>query len=371
MPSSTSSSSQRLPRLRWRAVLIGGLAIFAAFVGVMELRLAARGFRPSVVDSASLWGVQRARADALGAHALILVGASRMLLDVDVATLRRHTGMEPVQLAVDGSSFVPVLQGLAADPNIDGTVLVDLAENVLALPPKYDAAYAYEEAFERDGRAAALPDFNSTEADLSDLLHAHLRSYADGTRPLTALVARILPARPTRQYLRTLPDREIEADYAQAPMPDMYYFRVMRNLGETLPMAGVSYGQLDVELMHKIDALQPLDNTLFLQSLPTMRGLVDAIRSHGGRVLFALLPTSGDVRAIDDKRFPRELFWDRFVAAVPAPAVNFEDVPALRHFFCPDGSHLDYHDRGRFTAALIAALPLGQPATSGEPAATE
>src|SRR5262249_40195854 len=160
------------------------------------------------------------RAAALGGRALILVGSSRVLLDTDLDTLRRETGLEPVQLAVDGSSFVPVLQGLAEDPDIKGTVLVDFAQNVLTVPAKRDACYDYQRTYEREhGR---LPDFTRSEAWLADLVRGHLRSYADGTRPLTALRLRILQKGPTPQYLRMLPDREVLADYAEVPQPAFY-----------------------------------------------------------------------------------------------------------------------------------------------------
>jgi hypothetical protein len=355
---SPSSAHRRLPQLRWPAVLGGGLAIFIAFVGVMELRLAARGFQPSVIDSSRLWIRERERADALGDRALILVGSSRVLLDPDLATLRRETGLEPVQLAVDGSSFVPVLKGLAADPRIKGTVLVDLAENELALPAKWDAAYAYEATYERQQAEGSLPDFASTEAFLSDHLHGWLRSYADGTRPLTALTLRILQKGPTPQYLRMLPDREILADYSQVPQPWFYYQRVIRNLGQAIPLQGRSYRDIEQDMQARISVLPSIDDGLFLQSLPAMAEMTRSLQDHGARVIYTTFPTSGYVRQMDDRRFPRTLFWDRFTAAVAAPNLNFEDVPDLRSLYCPDGSHLDMHMRARFTTILVKALHL-------------
>jgi hypothetical protein len=359
VPSSISSSDRRLPRLRWFTVLGGGLAIAAAFVGIMESRLAIRGFRPSVIDSPRSWIRQRERADTLGEHALILVGSSRVLLDLDLDTLRRETGFEPVQLAVDGSSFVPVLKGLAEDPRVRGTILVDLAENVLTVPAKPDAAYDYQAAFEH-GRSA-LPDFEGSEAHLADWLHGWLRSYADGARPLTALRLRILRKDPTPQYLRMLPDREVLADYSQVPQPAFYYNRVIRNLGQAVPMAGRTSQDIERDFAARIAALPPFDDRLFLDSLPALADMTQAIQTHGGKVIYVTFPTSGYIRLIDDTRFPRPLFWDRFTAAVAAPELNFEDVPELRATYCPDGSHLDMHSRAHFTAALVQALHLGVP----------
>jgi hypothetical protein len=361
----TSNTAGRLPRLHWAAVLGGGLAILAASIGVMELRLAARGFQPSVIDSPRLWIRERERAAALGSHALILVGSSRVLLDLDLATLRRKTGLEPVQLAVDGTSFVPVLEGLAEDPRVQGTVLVDLAQNVLTIPAQRDAAYDYEAAYERAQRETGLPTFERVEAYLTDWLHGRLRSYADGTRPLTALRLRILQKDPTPQYLRMLPDREVLADYSQVPLPAFYYNRVIRNLGQPVPLAGRASPDIERDFATRIATLPPFDDRLFLQRLPALADMTRTIQSHGGKVIYATFPTSGYIRLIDDRRFPRPLFWDRFTAAVGAPNLNFEDVPALRGLYCPDGSHLDMHSRAGFTAALVQALHLDASFTKG------
>lgn len=361
MLSSTSSSNQRLPRLEWRPLLLSGLLIFILGVGALEAALAWRGYRPNLSDSASLWAKQRIRVDELGSKALVLVGGSRMLLDTDLGTLRRHTGYEPVQLAVDGSSFVPVLADLAADPEVKGTVLVDFDINILAAPVQYDDAYAYVDDYEFT-RGRRLADFHSSEQYFADFLHAHLRSYADGARPLTSLSARVLKADPVRQYLFRLPDREVFADYSRAPLPALYYSRVMRNLGEDLTGRPgiVTYGQLDAALAERIQTLTPVDNKLFLQASRQAVEMARQIQSHGGRVLFADFPESGYVRAIDDHRFPRPLFWDQFALQAAAPTLHYQDVPAMTALLCPDGSHLDYHDRVRFTEALIGALQLGR-----------
>ncbi|MGE5625883.1 MAG: hypothetical protein ACM3ZT_10090 [Bacillota bacterium] len=355
--SSTSSSNQRLPKSRWISVLGAGFVLLILFASLLEMRLAIRGFKPSISDSANLWIQERERVDGLGTRALVLVGSSRPLLDMDLDTLRRETGLEPVQLAIDGSSFVPVLKGLADDPDVKGTVLVDFAENVLTVPAQSDAANAYEAEFEKT-RLRHVPDFEDSEAHLSKLLYEHMRSYADGTRPLTALVRRVLNRTPTPQYLRMLPDREVQADYSQVTQPVFYYARVVRNLGQTVPLEGRSYRDIETDFGRRIAALQPFDNSLFLRSLPAIEDMTRTIQRHGGRVIFVTFPTSGYIRLIDDKRFPRDRFWDRFGDIVNAPHLNFEDVPDLRRFYCPDGSHLDFHDRTAFTLALIKALDL-------------
>jgi len=116
-----------VPRADWVRVLGSAALALILLVAYMELRLALRGYTPSVITSKALWVNERARAPQLGPRALILIGASRMALDVDTPLLRRLTGLQTVQLAIDGSNFVPVLEGLARDPGVTGTIVAVIA----------------------------------------------------------------------------------------------------------------------------------------------------------------------------------------------------------------------------------------------------
>jgi hypothetical protein len=360
VPSSISSSNRRLPRFRWKDVLVGGLMTLVIFICFMEIGLALRGIQPSLVDSSRTWQKQRERADELGARALVLVGSSRIMLDMDIATLRQQTGLEPVQLAIEGSSFIPVLAGLAIDPEFRGSVIVDVYMSTIATPPSYDAAYSYQQDYEHNS-ANKLTGYQSIEAYLGDQVHFRLRSYADGARPLSSFLKRILRKPDPIQYLKTLPDREVLADYRRAPMPYLYYFRALRNLdGSTDLPSGLSYREIGTRIEAGIAALQPVDDAHFLSTLPAVDDMVRSIKAKGGQVYLVEFPKGGYVKETDDRRYPRSMFWDRFAAGMDAPTLNFEDVPALRSFICPDGSHLDYHDRPRFTAALVDSLGLGR-----------
>jgi hypothetical protein len=350
-------------RADWPRVLGGAALLFVLGVSYLELRLALRGIRPTVVDSPALWIQQRARASALGERALVLVGASRIQLDADLDVLRVRTGLEPVQLAIDGSNFRPVLAGLAADPAIRGTVIVDVAEPYVAHDAPGGTVQDWQAAYERAAARPALPDFATTEGWLGHQLHRRLRSYADGAQPLTSLLQRILPAHATQQYLVTLPDRARLADYAKVDLPALYYARVLRNLGETAPPADTpTYGDLDRELRRRIDALQPQHDALpaYRAGAEALARDAEAIRRRGGRVFFVLPPTSGLVRAMEERRFPRAEFWDALAAIIGSGTLHYADVPAWQALECPDGSHLDFRQRAAFTHALVDALGLAR-----------
>ena len=363
MHSSISSSNQRLPHLTWPPILLGAVLILIAFIAAMELQLAAKGFHPTVMDSEALWQAERARAQTLGERALIIVGASRVQLGLNLDVLRQITGLEPVQLAIDGTSSLPVLEGLARDPNIRGTVLVDYYDPMLEPEIAHDRAYIYEEHFEKSVTTRLLPNYAWIENNLSQRWRRMLRSYADGSRPLTSLLTRIF-GNAVPQYLITLPDRSRLADYRQVDMPGFYYGRVIRELGESeiRLSPGATYNDLQRLLESRIEQLQPRDGVVSMsqERLKYLDSLVRAIQERGGRVIFVVMPASGMVRDIERRWYPRSRFWDRLVAQTSARTIHFEDVPSLRDFECLDGSHLDYRDQVRFTTALIAAAGLAR-----------
>lgn len=354
---SFTSSSERLPVFRQGAVLGAAFALFVLFVVALEAGLAYRGFRPGVIDTEARWQHERLRADRLGKRALILVGASRIQLDVDLGLLRHETGLQPVQLAIDGNSFVPVLRGLADDDRVTGTVLVDFSEYLLATTSDIDAAAAlYQKDFQKR-EDSVIPDFSSSEAWLKDLVAAHLRSYADGARPLTSLLFRALDPGATPQYLVTSPDRSRAADYRMVPMPNAYYSRVVRELGIDLRVGpGAQWSQVDAALHDFIRGRAPVSNRIFLTRLDELAAMVAKVEKRGGRVYFIKMPVSGLVRENDTRLYPRQEFWAYLEKRFPGRTINAEDDAVMNGLVCPDGSHLDKRDKPRFTLALAREL---------------
>lgn len=333
-----------------------------AYVAITEAALAKRGFGTTVHDSEVRWLKERERASALGTRALILVGASRIQLDIDLNVLRRNTGLEPVQLAVDGSSYVPVLQGLARDPFIRGTVVLDLMPGPVSLETNSTGRSGHYQA-QYEALAAQKtqwPTYRTSDAWLADRIRSRLISYADGGRPWDALVNRLTNAEVTPQYLSTSPDRSRQADYQRVKMPDFYLDRVLRHLRNPIEIdPDQPTDRVAEQLAAYVRQLEPT-----AESAQTEKGMTDlqhavsAIQSRGGRVFIVTLPTSGLIQEADSRRFPRPLYWDRLAATTTANAIHWSDHVALSGFVCPDGSHLDKRDVAAFTSALVAVAGL-------------
>lgn len=358
VPLSISNSNQRLPQANWLAILAAAGTLLLAFIGLMEYQLARRGFESTVLDSRELWLQQRQRASDLGSNALILIGGSRIQLGVDLDLLRQNSPLEPVQLAIDGSSFLPILQGLAEDPSITGTLVVDYMDHLIAEERAPDRANEYQSYYQQQPNNRLITSA-TTEAFFSQWRNRLLRSYADGARPISSLLARILVAKPAHQYLTTLADRSRKADYQLVTMPDFYYQRALRNLGNPdieLP-PNATYQDLDLVLQQKITALKPSNTEYFIQMSQQIAVWVKRIQDRGGKVVFVVLPASGLIRQIEQQRYPQTQFWQRFTELNHANYNwHFSDQPNTQTLQCPDGSHLDYRQRHILSQSLIQAL---------------
>lgn len=355
MPSFTSSS-ERLPVWRSGLVLGAALAIFLCFVLLLEWGLARRGFEPGVYDDEASWLRARTKADHVGSQGLLLLGSSRMQLDTDLDVLDSMTDMKVVQLAIDGSSFLPVFEGLASDPAINGTVVVDFSEHLLASSPDSKSmSLDYQRDYE--AQRGQWPDFHVLETWLDEVRNTWLRSYADGARPLSSLMLRALDPGATPQYLVTRTDRSRAADYSLVKMPDFSFRRARGDMGiSETALAGMSVVQQEAFLWKRVEAMTPLDNRIFLQRLQKLVADARKIEARGGKVFFINMPISGMLRGIRDRRFPRDRFWAHLEQAFPGRTLHAQDDPVMSQLDCPDGSHLDRRDREAFTRALAQAL---------------
>jgi len=328
---------------------------------MMEADLAHLGYQATAVDSVEKWGSERDRASTIGKNALIWTGASRGQLGIDIALLRKKTGLEPIQLAIDGGSFVPVLKDLADDPKITGTVIVD-----------YQAEYLYKFALHEYGPSEQWEHYYASQQPLhrsdnlllrfedgiSETLHEHLLSYADSSNPFLTLRYRIFPQTASRQYVVTNADRSRMADYGKLSMPTTYYRRAASYIG--IKDENASAKDFEQRLRAKLATLQPRDGVTFLESVEYTKQLIDKIEARGGKVIFVEMPVSGLIAEAEERLYPRAQFLEVFERITGKTVLVSNETPMLKDFICPDGSHLDMRDRSQFTAKLIDALGLAK-----------
>lgn len=253
--------------------------------------------------------------------------------DANPRVLARYAGTEPIQLAIDGSPFWPVLEDLAEDDSVNGTVIVDVT--VWKIGPGKSRSIASEWLRyyrQYGGKRPTAPYYWDFESDLRTVFSGHLAYRSIGITPQSMFGRWLEGASPPRNYLKMLPDRSVMADFRKTNKARLYRMRVEAHKGQ-VPVA--------FQQIHDFD-----------DRLAALERLVRKIQARGGRVVLIYLPRSGEIKRIEDIRFPRAVYWDQLARTTSAETLHFEDVPALAHYDLPDGSHLDYRQAISFTETL-------------------
>jgi len=332
MPTSISNSSERRPNKWWRKSWF--FVFLLCFVALLSWEMFVRHtgiWRIGTQDSPLIWTEQRLLATHYGNDAIILVGASRIQLGIDTQVMARQTGKKVIQLAIDGNPFMPVLEDLAEDESITGTIIVSASVN--GFRRNYNKERRVYDYLKRYHTIANNPlSFDTIESKLNSWLIGYFRSASNFVTPYKYVVwddDRLEKS----GYLVFYSDRSVEADYSIVNVDEMYRSRMKKHTGSD---HNIQFREI-VDFDHKINEVN---------------GLVSKIRSRGGRVIFVRFPSDKGVWNIDKIRYPKSIYWDRFVKKTEAGTVHFKDFKTLSVFDLPDGSHLDKRDKVAFTEAL-------------------
>lgn len=327
MPSSIFSSERRWLLVWPLALLLAALALV-----LVERHWRSLGYHPNVLDSMQLWSLQRDRVYGDSPVPLVLLGASRIEFGVDPAVLADALpGYRPLMLAINGRYPIATLRDLAADADFHGVVLCDVESNGL-LAAYHDMQQPYVDYY----HSQWTPHWRWHRHMLT--LWQQSALIADPRFGVLASLRHAwLGGQPFRDYVRLFPDRSGAIDYALTDVAG-----AKRHFAETVE--------------GNIARLPAHDPDRWLAGLEPVFADVRRIQQRGGQVIFYESPLRGRQREVMERVYPRPSYWDRFVAASPAPVLSAQSVPALAAFPLPDDSHLDGRDRAAYTRTLAEEL---------------
>ncbi len=86
--------------------------------------------------------------------------------------------------------------------------------------------------------------------------------------------------------------------------------------------------------------------------------LEDALKfkERGGNLIFLRCPSTGGARIGENHGLPRNEYWDQLLIQSDAKGYHFEDYDKLKHFDCPEWSHLSASDAAIFTTELAKIM---------------
>jgi hypothetical protein len=333
-----------IPARPWGRVHLVSLLLTVLLIGGWELHWRGYGGEPSYRNSNGSWAEQRRRIDTGEGEALVLIGSSRTLFDIQLPVWQEVAGERPIQLALEGTSAVPILEDLAADPNFTGRLVVGVTPNLFFL------------AFATHGDV--LPYFHNQRPSqrvghwLSQHLIEPYFAFDNSDFALGEVVERQdWPVRPGKEE----PYRVRKLAVSEADRNTHMWSKVEED---------PAYRELARSVWLKFINSPPppfLDTPEKTQAV--IKGeigkavaAVQKLRARGAKVVFLRLPSAGPYHEAELASMPRELTWDKLLEATGAKGLNFEDYPEMQNYDLPEWSHVSTADSiklTRFVAPLL------------------
>ncbi len=323
----------------------GILTLFLVLIsiGSWELYLRSKGFQPDYDDGNALWSDKRAKVNQSADETTVFIGASRIKYDLDIATWEKLTGTKAVQLAIEGSSPLPVLEDLANDKKFKGNVIVDVTEGLLfsserSDDPKQWLSYYKEQTPAQHFSFMVNYPLESVFVFL-DKNNFSLNALL-GKMPLKKRLGVVAqPFKFPAEFGRISFDR-------QNKMMDR--FSADTNLQKPVIGNWLWWFGFNKE--------KPAEGTKMDSIMGIIKSSVDNIKARGGLVLFVRPPSGGPFLAYEKQGFPRKKYWDKLLSFTDCPGIHFEDYPETANFICPEWSHLTPQDAIKFTRSLVKIL---------------
>ena len=330
-----------IPVQPWSLVWLGALLLAGALLAAWEMHWRAFGVEPGYRNSDGQWAIERRRIDEGEGDATVLTGASRVLFDVQLPVWERIAGERPIQLAMEGTTPLPVLEDLAADANFTGRLLVGVAPDV------FFSGFAYRGGVVDYARKQGPSQRSGTWLSMH-VLEPYFAFY-DPDFALAIVLRRqewwpARPGMPPNIRVRKLAEHDADRNthmWAKVENDPEYRALTRRiwasDFGGPLPGMETPDG-----------ARKAID-----EQIDRAAKAITTLRARGVRVLFVRPPSDGEYYAWEQKYLPRADTWDRLLERTGAPGIHFEDYAQLQGYELPEWSHLAAADANRFTEQLV------------------
>jgi hypothetical protein len=354
MPSSTSSFEtyelkRVIPNHHWVLLALLSVVITGGLTLGWELYCRSLGYGPSLNDSTDLWASRRMVLDEEPGRT-VLIGSSRILFDFDMDVYEQGMGERPLQLATVGTNPLPYLEDLADHPQFSGTVIVGVVPSLFMAPggPPMEASKKHLDRYRNWSPTQRIGHH------IARVLERRLAFLNQEDLTLNQLLLKL--KFPNREKVKVPPelppyfhdiDEERQGGMTDFAANNTALQQRIQQIWLPLftpppPKKGLSLEEQNAE--RKKAGKHILDRA---------KKAVDTIRARGGKVIFLRLPSTGELRALENKHTPRSKVWDRLLQTTAAPGIHFEDYPQLTGFDCPEWSHLNKKDAAEFTRRLI------------------
>lgn len=311
-----------------------------------ELFWRGQGFVPTHNDSKDLWIENRKQNAINQKNTIIITGSSRVLFGINKRHLQKISGRPVVQLAINGSSPLPVLEDLAGDAGVKGFIICGVSPlYFFDLSTFYTRSFAY-------------------------IQYSHKRTFSNRMSHSIGFQLEKFFVYPSQKelffqlFIQAAMQTDRQIKYS-VKIPENVTYQTIFFAGdrftytpEILLYSKIALVRLKKKFASEVkapDIITAADLDTFYQRI---QNAVTTLQKRGSRVVFLRMPVNGVYLAREKKHWPREKYWERLLESTPATRIHFEDYKSLQQFQCPDGSHLTKKDAIRYTDELVRILDL-------------
>jgi hypothetical protein len=282
-----------------------------------------------------LWCEKRAAAN--GSHTIAILGGSRALVGIDPHLLDQSLpGWHAFQLALDGTSPFAVMRDLVEDQKFKGVILCDVGSlGVMETSSRTmakDWVSFYHDEFPKWGMLD-----RRANTEIRTLLQSR---FVVLSSPLG--LPSLVRIGPYKSYEHMLPSRFRPAEFRARMSPEKLRLHRAWRIERAMEILR------DHPSVPDPDVVQG-----WYAELKTMR---ETIEQRGGRLIFVRMPTSGEHWTLDEKFYPRDIWWNGIESNTGIPCMHFADYDSLKNIDCPDSSHLDATDVPAMTDEIARFL---------------
>jgi hypothetical protein len=326
MPLSTSNfnNSSKPWIYTWLIVLFIGISTLGGY----EYYLKQQGFVPSIKSNKNLWSWYRSH--VYHHKQMVLIGASRSQIDIDVSYLKdRYTDYDVSQLSINGQYPIATLKALAEDEYFTGVAIISM--NAQVLETKYlDMQKSYNIYYQEQSTL-----YKSFDAYLTAFIQSTIRFL----HPSLGLEEIVKFYQSNKRY------------------PDVFYTTANLDQSITTDYTKTNNAAL---LNHFVTQKQnnylndpPTKPELWKKNIKYLIEYVTQITKRGGLVVFVRFPTDKGHWELDEKYYPRNQYWDLIAKEELLNTLHFKDIKGVEKLDLPDSSHLDSKDSKEFTELLF------------------
>lgn len=324
----------------------GILAIILIILGFTswELYLRSTGLTIDYDDGETLWSHKRGKVYMPQDKATVFIGSSRIKYDLDTDTWRQLTGEEPVQLAIEGATPLPILHDLANDEDFKGKLIIDVSEILFfnkakqpTIEPNKCLAYykdltpsekaSFHISCAAESRFVFLDKYNFSTNGMLDKLQIPNRKGVFQMPIFPLDFGRVNIDRQNKMTDKFLADTNL-----QNQVRGIWGFLAKNTLEP--PVTGKALDGLIMEVAAS----------------------VNKIKSRGGTVVFVRTPSSGPFLMGENMGYPRQQYWDRLLKETRTQGIHFMDYKETASYVCPEFSHLAPSDAVHYTKQLVRIL---------------